>query len=41
MSSMITAKDLCLWYGTAQALHNINIACPPHRHGHRNSRTTQ
>ena len=24
MSSMITAKDLCLWYGTAQALHNIN-----------------
>ena len=28
MSSMITAKDLCLWYGTAQALHNINIAIP-------------
>ena len=28
MSSMITAKDLCLWYGTAQALHNINIVIP-------------
>ncbi len=25
MSSMITAKDLCLWYGSTQALKNINI----------------
>ena len=25
MSSIITAKDLCLWYGTSQALKNINI----------------
>ena len=26
--SIITAKDLCLWYGTTQALKNINIASP-------------
>ena len=25
MSSIITAKDLCLWYGNSQALKNINI----------------
>ena len=25
MSSIIKAKDLCLWYGTSQALKNINI----------------
>jgi len=25
MSSIITAKDLCLWYGSTQALKNINI----------------
>ncbi len=25
MSSIITAKDLCLWYGSSQALKNINI----------------
>lgn len=28
MSSIITAKDLCLWYGTSQALKNINIEIP-------------
>lgn len=28
MSSIITAKDLCLWYGSAQALKNINIDIP-------------
>ena len=26
--SIITAKDLCLWYGTTQALKNINIKIP-------------
>ena len=26
--SIITAKDLCLWYGNFQALKNINIAIP-------------
>ena len=26
--SIITAKDLCLWYGTNQALKNINIEIP-------------
>ena len=26
--SIITAKDLCLWYGTTQALKNINIELP-------------
>ena len=25
MSNIITAKDLCLWYGQAQALKNINM----------------
>ncbi len=25
MNRMITAKDLCLWYGSTQALKNINI----------------
>ncbi len=25
MSSIISAKDLCLWYGSTQALKNINI----------------
>ena len=28
MSEIITAKDLCLWYGENQALKNINIAIP-------------
>ena len=28
--SMITAKDLCLWYGNFQALKNINIEIPEH-----------
>ncbi|MEE0410383.1 MAG: phosphate ABC transporter ATP-binding protein PstB [Acutalibacteraceae bacterium] len=28
MSSIIKAKDLCLWYGTSQALKNINIEIP-------------
>ena len=26
--SIITAKDLCMWYGTTQALKNINIEIP-------------
>ena len=26
--SIITAKDLCLWYGATQALKNINIEIP-------------
>ena len=25
MSDIITVKDMCLWYGSAQALKNINI----------------
>ena len=28
MSDIITVNDLSLWYGTTQALHNINIAIP-------------
>ncbi len=28
MSSIMTAKDLCLWYGENQALKNINIEIP-------------
>ena len=28
MSSIITAKDLCLWYGNAQALKHISIDIP-------------
>ena len=28
MSSLMTAKDLCLWYGENQALKNINISIP-------------
>ena len=28
MSNAITAKNLCLWYGSAQALKNINIQIP-------------
>ena len=28
MSSIITAKDLCLWYGNTQALKNINLEIP-------------
>ena len=28
MKDIITAKDLCLWYGNAQALKNINISIP-------------
>ena len=26
--SIITAKDLCLWYGSSQALKNVNIQIP-------------
>ena len=28
MSGIITAKDLCLWYGSVQALKNIHITIP-------------
>lgn len=28
MSDIMTAKDLCLWYGATQALKHINIAIP-------------
>ena len=28
MREIITAKDLCLWYGENQALKNINMAIP-------------
>ncbi len=28
MSNAITAKNLCLWYGSAQALKNINMQIP-------------
>ncbi len=28
MNSIITAKDLCLWYGGTQALKGINIEIP-------------
>ena len=28
--SIISAKDLCLWYGNFQALKNINIEIPEH-----------
>lgn len=28
MNSIMTVKDLCLWYGTAQALKNINMDIP-------------
>lgn len=28
MSNIITVKDLCLWYGNTQALHNINMEIP-------------
>ena len=28
MNNAITAKNLCLWYGSAQALKNINIQIP-------------
>ena len=28
MSAIMTAKDLCLWYGENQALKNINISIP-------------
>ena len=28
MNSIITAKDLCLWYGSTQALKTINIKIP-------------
>ena len=28
MSSIITAKDLCLWYGNSQALKNIDLEIP-------------
>jgi phosphate transport system ATP-binding protein len=28
MKNIITVRDLCLWYGTSQALHNINIEIP-------------
>jgi len=28
MSSIITVKNMCLWYGAAQALNDINMAIP-------------
>ena len=28
MSSQLSVKDLCLWYGSSQALKNINIEIP-------------
>lgn len=28
MSSIMTVKDLCLWYGKSQALKNINMEIP-------------
>lgn len=28
MSNIITAKDLCLWYGESQALHHIQMEIP-------------
>ena len=28
MSEIMTAKDLCLWYGDNKALKDINIAIP-------------
>ena len=28
--SIITAKDLCLWYGSFQALKNVNVDIPEH-----------
>ncbi|MBE6862724.1 MAG: phosphate ABC transporter ATP-binding protein [Ruminococcus sp.] len=31
MSSIITVKDMCLWYGASQALKNINIDIPKNR----------
>ena len=30
MNTIITTKDLCLWYGNFQALKNINIDIPEH-----------
>ena len=31
MSSIISARDLCLWYGDHQALKNISIEIPEHQ----------
>jgi phosphate transport system ATP-binding protein len=28
MSDIITVKDMCLWYGTAQALHHVSMDIP-------------
>ena len=28
MSDIITVKDMCLWYGNAQALKDVNIDIP-------------
>ncbi len=28
MKNIISVKDMCLWYGSSQALHNINIDIP-------------
>lgn len=28
MKSIITVKDLCLWYGSSQALKNISMEIP-------------
>ena len=28
MTNIITVKDMCLWYGDHQALHNVNIEIP-------------
>ena len=31
MNFIFTVKDLCLWYGTQQALKNINLTIPEHQ----------
>ena len=28
MSNIITVQNMCLWYGSAQALHNISLDIP-------------
>ena len=30
MSSIFSVRDLCLWYGAHQALHNISMDIPEH-----------
>ena len=33
MIEIMTAKDLCLWYGDNKALKDINIAIPDTKNG--------